>query len=244
MPKIFVFLQIIIGSYLGACAVVFILNGMIPFPPLDVEDFVVNRNSEVIIFSHSNNTFYIYSPDYKVRKRFKIPESQGVSKLAIDENNNIYEANGGFLIKYDMNGARQLVSSVSLGALENWRLTPEGKIEYFAKPIGNENKLFSTKRLRRVARLGDILFFETSKSLRCLEDPFVDENGIRYVCKNWYSGIKIFNRRGELIKTLGPPFFLKPFALPFPGSYLWVIGLTLMVIIQFMFKNNGTIPPK
>lgn len=239
MSKIVIISQIIIGSFLGIASLVFVLNRVIPFPPLEVDDFVVGKNSEIILFSPFNRTFYIYSPDLKIIKRFKRPETKGLTKMVIDENDCIYTVNRGELYKYDMNGSRQLLFWHSSDQSDNWRLTPEEKVECFSNESVDRGNLFATTRLRRIAKPGDILFFETSKSdMQSIQDPFTDDNGNKYVCKNWFYGIQVYNQKGELIKNLKLPFFLRPFAMPFPVLYLWLTGLALMVIISFFFKNR------
>lgn len=227
--------KIIVGAYLAIGSIVWISNLFFPLPPLEVSDFVVNKDSELIIYSNFNRTFYIYGREGKIKSRFKIPEAGGFPLLTIDANNNIYMARRRSIVAYGMNGDTKGITSATLDAPENWRLNNEGIIEHFIKPVNNEEQLFNTNRLRRIAGLGDTLFFQKKTySGHSINDQFTDDKGYRYVCNNWITGIKVFNVNNELVLSIVPPKYLRAFVLPYPGWYIGITCMLLLVIMQFI----------
>lgn len=233
------FLQVIILCYIAIFVLVLVAASVIPsFPPVGMEDFVVNRNSDIVLFSYFSYKIYIYSPDLKLKKSFNVGGSGGAF-LAIGENNDIYIENGDLLV-YDMNGTFKNAFPESPGILGNWRLTRESKVEEFRGSSGVTTELTRTKRLRRLARPGDILFYKLGLiEPENVQDPFIDDNGNRYVTKGWFYGIKVYNRKGKLIKELNPPFFLRPFLSGFPGLYVTFGCAFILIFISIVFKNQG-----
>ncbi len=235
--KITTGIQIVIGGYLILGIMIVVVTKLIPIAPLEISDYVVTKDSEIVIFSNFDSRFYIYSIDLKLKTSFKIPEYSGGPMLAIDENNNIYLAKRRSVLKYDMHGEGKLVASVSLDQPENWKLSKDVDVKHFNKISEDAGQVFTSKRLRRIAKPGDILFYEKSRAdIVSIQEPFTDNKGNKYVCEKWFSGIKIFNSSGKFIAHLKPPILLSAFTLPFPGLYLWISGLTIIVLIQTLIR--------
>lgn len=238
IPKLVKVVQMVILGYMILLVIIYFINRFISIAPLELSDYVVSNKSEIIIFSDIENKFYIYSVDLKLIRTFAIPSYGGGPKLAIDESNNIYMVKRRAVLKLDMQGHSQLVGDVSLDNPDNWRLTKEGIIKHFDEATETESKLFSSNRLRRIAKPGDILFYEKNRSaVTNFTDPFVDMKGNKYICKKWFHGITVVNSSGKLIAHLTPPLLLRAFTLPYPGLYCWIGGIAIIGLMQGIEKK-------
>jgi hypothetical protein len=238
IPKLAKVIQMVILSYLILLVMIYFINRLISIAPLELSDYVVSNKSDIVIFSDIENKFYIYSADLKLMRTFTIPSYGGGPMLAIDESNNIYMVKRRAVLKLDMQGHLQLVGSVSLDDPDNWRLTKEGIVKHFNEATETESKLFSSNRLRRIAKPGDIIFYEKDRSaVTSIKDPFVDMKGNKYICENWFNGITVINSSGKLMAHLTPPPLLRAFTLPYPGLYCWIGGIAIIGLMQGIEKR-------
>lgn len=232
------FMQIIVGLYLIFSLVLYILNQIKPLAPLSVHDFVVSKNGEIVIASDHDERIFIYARNMKLIKTFQIPEEISAPLLAIDENSMIYMLKGNTVHRYDMTCDGVRIEKAALDLPRNWRLTNEGSVRHFLKHKDNEN-VFATHRLRRIARPGDILFFDSDNPYNLIQDPFVDDKENKYVSHGWFSGINIIDPTGTVTGSLKPPLLLREFVMPFPGLYLIIISIAVLIITIWIVRKLG-----
>ena len=232
IPKLITAIQIVTVAYILLFLLVYFINRFFSIAPLEISDYVVSSNSEIVIYSDFENKFYIYDADLKSIRIFPIPSYGGGSPLAIDENNNLYLAKRRSVLKLDMQGHLQSAASASLDEPESWRLTKEDAVVHFNETTKDES-IFHAMRLRRIAKPGDLLFYERDRSaVYSITDPFIDMKGNKYTCKNWLNGITVVNSSGQLKAHLRPPLLMRAFILPFPGAYFWIGGIALSALLE------------
>jgi hypothetical protein len=229
--------QISILAYFFIYIAVYAVNQAVRFAPLEINDFIVSKDSEIITASSHDDNLYIYSTDLKLLKTYKSPGCAG-PKLTIDNKNNIYMLCGNEVYLFQKSGMRKKIGTAPLESPRNWKLISEGVIEHFEKIDGNSMP-FETQRLRRVAENNDILFYQSAgKGSPILQDPFVDDKGNKYVCLSWFAGIDVQNSSGEMKAQLRLPLVIRIFILPFPGFYLISIGILLLAITSAMLRRK------
>jgi len=228
-----------LSLFMAACAVVWITGRMFVLWPLQLSDFVVNGEGELVLLSQFNEAIFVYSPQGGLVRSFRLTEGNGKPQLCVDSAGNLYVARRRSVEIYGSDGTPKGVFSTSLAAREDWRLTDSGQIEHMEPAEIGQPPPFTTDRLRRIARPGDILFYQSSRPLARLDDPFVDDGGINYHCASWFSGIRADDAQGQNPAELRPPFWLRPFLMPWPGGYAFIIGLPVLAGLHWLGKRSA-----
>ena len=239
IQNIFIVYVIIFASYFALFLMMYVIDRyLISIAPLELSDYVVTTDSDIVIFSETESKFYIYDVNLKLKRAFRIFPASGGAKLAIDSSNNLYFVRQGGLYRFDLQGRYQFISKVELYEPENWRLSIEGVVEHFKEAAEQERQSFSANRLRRIAMPGDILFYAKDRSaITRITDPFVDIKGNKYICQEWFYGIKVYNSNGKLISHLEPPLILKLFIIPFPALVCIIGGFATGCILDIFIRR-------